>query len=351
MGLGMTSKKLSICMATFNRGKFIAETLDSILGQMVPSVELVVVDGASPDNTPEVMAQYLLLYPEIRYYREQINSGVDADYDKAVGYAKGEYCWLMTDDDLLRPGAVAHVLESIESAPELIVVNSEVRNVDFSKLYVERLLSFPMDREYEANTGENFFTEVASYLSFIGGVVIKRQSWLTRDRVRYYGTLFIHVGVIFQHPPIENVNVIAEPLITIRYGNGMWSPRSFEIWTFKWPELIWSFADFSDQAKLQVTQYEPRKSMSRLFRNRAMGVFTAAEVQKFWPNSAGKVERMIALLLSIFPASLANFISVLYLSLSANPNQMALHDLLHSRHAGLPSQLLARIFNIESRRS
>jgi len=346
MGLGMTSKKLSICMATFNRGKFIAETLDSILGQMVPSVELVVVDGASPDNTPEVMAQYLLLYPEIRYYREQINSGVDADYDKAVGYAKGEYCWLMTDDDLLRPGAVAHVLESIESAPELIVVNSEVRNVDFSKLYVERLLSFPMDREYEANTGENFFTEVASYLSFIGGVVIKRQSWLTRDRVRYYGTLFIHVGVIFQHPPIENVNVIAEPLITIRYGNGMWSPRSFEIWTFKWPELIWSFA-----AKLQVTQYEPRKSMSRLFRNRAMGVFTAAEVQKFWPNSAGKVERMIALLLSIFPASLANFISVLYLSLSANPNQMALHDLLHSRHAGLPSQLLARIFNIESRRS
>lgn len=338
MGLGMTSKKLSICMATFNRGKFIAETLDSILGQMVPSVELVVVDGASPDNTPEVMAQYLLLYPEIRYYREQINSGVDADYDKAVGYAKGEYCWLMTDDDLLRPGAVAHVLESIESAPELIVVNSEVRNVDFSKLYVERLLSFPMDREYEANTGENFFTEVASYLSFIGGVVIKRQSWLTRDRVRYYGTLFIHVGVIFQHPPIENVNVIAEPLITIRYGNGMWSPRSFEIWTFKWPELIWSFADFSDQAKLQVTQYEPRKSMSRLFRNRAMGVFTAAEVQKFWPNSAGKVERMIALLLSIFPASLANFISVLYLSLSANPNQMALHDLLHSRHAGLPDR-------------
>lgn len=56
--------KLSICIATYNRGKFIGETLDSILVQMEPGVELLVVDGASPDNTPEVMAQYLSLHPE-----------------------------------------------------------------------------------------------------------------------------------------------------------------------------------------------------------------------------------------------------------------------------------------------
>lgn len=342
--------KLSICIATFNRGKFIGDTLDSILIQLDPRVELIVVDGASPDNTPEVMAQYLSRFPEIRYYREPENSGVDADYDKAVGYAKGEYCWLMTDDDLLRPGAVVRVLESIEDAPELIVVNSEVKNVNFSKLYVERSLAFSVDREYGANDGEKFFAEVASYLSFIGGVVIKRQTWLARNRASYYGSLFIHVGVIFQHPPINEVKVIAEPLITIRYGNGMWSPRSFEIWTFKWPNLIWSFADFSDQAKLQVTQREPRRSISRLIRNRALGAFTRAEVQKFWPASAGKGERMIASLLSIFPASLANFLSVFYLSCSANPNQMALHDLLHSKHAGLPSRMMSRVLNIESRK-
>ena len=337
-------------MATFNRGKFIGETLDSILSQMDSRVELVVVDGASPDNTPEVMAQYLSRYPEIRYYREQINSGVDADYDKAVGYANGEYCWLMTDDDLLRPGAVACVLQSIEDSPELIVVNSEVKNVNFFKLYVERSLAFTEDRKYAANDGEKFFAEVAGYLSFIGGVVIKRQTWLERNRADYYGTLFIHVGVIYQHPPISKVKVIAEPLITIRYGNGMWSPRSFEIWTFKWPNLIWSFADFSDTAKLQVTQREPRKSISRLIRNRALGAFTGAEVQKFWPASAGKGERIIASLLSIFPASLANFLSVFYLSCSANPNQMALHDLLHSKHAGLPSRMMARVLSVESRK-
>ncbi|MEJ1958886.1 MAG: glycosyltransferase [Nitrosomonadales bacterium] len=49
------------------------------------------VDGASPDSTPEIMAKYLSRYPSIRYYREQENSGVDKDYDKALGYATGEY--------------------------------------------------------------------------------------------------------------------------------------------------------------------------------------------------------------------------------------------------------------------
>ena len=158
--------KLSICVATYNRGKFIGETLDSILCQSMQGVEIVVVDGASPDNTPEVMAPYLSAHPEIRYFREQENSGVDRDYDKAVAYATGEYCWLMTDDDLLRPGAVSRVLERIDGSPDLVVVNAEVRNYDFSIVLQERILDFSGDREYGAEDGEKFFSEAAG-LSFV----------------------------------------------------------------------------------------------------------------------------------------------------------------------------------------
>ena len=342
--------KLSICIATFNRGKYIGETLDSILSQLNPLVEIVVVDGASPDNTSEVLVKYVKDYPVIRYYRESVNSGVDIDYDKAVGYALGEYCWLMTDDDLLRPNAISRVLESMASGPELIVVNSEVRNVDFSKLYAKHCMNLASDIKYDVKDGDQFFIDTASHLSFIGGVVIKRQIWLQRNRDRYYGTLFVHVGVIFQSPSIKKANVLAEPLITIRYGNGMWSPRSFEIWTFKWPKLIWSFLEFSEESKQKITQREPRKSITRLIRNRGLGAFSRAEIKKLWPSNAGKIELTIAFLLSIFPSSLANFLSVLYLSSHGNKTHMALHDLLHSKHAGMMSQKIAKLFNIKSRK-
>lgn len=336
------SLKLSICIATYNRGPFIGATLDSIIPQMDSTVEIVVVDGASPDNTSEVMAQYLLRHPEIRYYREKENSGVDGDYDKAVGYAKGEYTWLMTDDDLLRPGAIATVLSTLGGDYDLIVVNSEVRNTDLNAVFESQRLEFDVDRSYSATDSGTFFADAAGYLSFIGCVVIRRTCWLARNRTAYYGTLFIHVGVIFQSPPIVNIRVIAEPLIIIRYGNAMWTSRSFEIWMFKWPKLIWSFPDFSDTVKRKVCRREPWRSVKALFQNRALGAYTVVEFQKFWPSDTGKIERLIAYILSIFPASLANSIMVFYFSILDKPARMALHDLLYSGNAGVLSRFLAR---------
>ncbi|MBU0784427.1 MAG: glycosyltransferase family 2 protein [Gammaproteobacteria bacterium] len=341
----MLIPKLSICIATFKRGRFIGETLESILAQLQPGVEIVVVDGASPDDTPEVMARYAEAHPGIRYFREAQNSGVDADFDKAVSYAKGEYCWLMTDDDLLRPGAVAAVLSALEGHDDLIIVNSEVLNVDLSELFEKQRLIFDQDKVYRAEDREAFFIETAAYLSFIGCVVIKRAFWMTRERATYYGSLFIHVGVIFQNPPLSNVRVIAEPLITIRYGNAMWTSRSFEIWMFKWPGLIWSFPDFSEKAKRVVCRREPWRSAKALFHNRALGAYSLTEYRKFWRGDIGKLEKLIALTVSIFPASLANLVMITYFTLTPKPTGMAVHDLLFSKNAGALSRFAASILS------
>ncbi|CAH1198756.1 Glyco_trans_2-like domain-containing protein [Candidatus Nitrotoga sp. BS] len=338
----MDLPKLSICISTYNRGQFIGETLDSILGQMVSDVELVIVDGASPDNTPEVMAQYLLRYPEIRYFREQENSGVDGDYDKAVGYARGKYCWLMTDDDLLYPKAISRVLESINGAFDLVVVNSEIRNIDFSRVLKTRFLKFASDREYTAKDGEKFFSEVGNCLSFIGGVVIKRNLWHERDRSSYYGTLFIHVGVIFQHPPINRVKVIADPLIIIRYGNAMWTSRGFEIWMFKWPQLIWSFPDFSDQSKSVVCSKEPWRLIKKLILYRATGGYAMSEYHHFIEDKTKGLSRGMYMAIAMFPATIANFLASLYCVCMNRNARSGLYELSRSRHATWASRFLTR---------
>lgn len=338
----MNETKLSICMATYNRGRFIGETLDSILSQIVPGVELVIVDGASPDNTPEVMAQYLLRYPEIRYFREQENSGVDGDYDKAVGYARGEYCWLVTDDDLLSPMAIFRVLESLNGGFDLVVVNSQVRNVDFSKVLETRLLKCTTDKEYAAKDGEEFFSEVANYLSFIGGVVVKRSLWLGRDRLSYYGTLFIHIGVIFQHPPINKVKIIADPLIIIRYGNAMWTSRGFEIWMFKWPQLIWSFSDFSDQSKSAVCSKEPWRPIKKLILYRATGGYTVSEYRHFIAVRTKGLSCGIYMAIAMFPATIANAFVSLYCVFVNRNARSVLYDLSRSKYATWVSRFLAR---------
>lgn len=341
--------RLSICIATYNRAAFIAETLNSILGQMTREVELVVVDGASPDNTPDVVADLAARHPALRYYREQVNSGVDGDYDKAVGYAQGEYCWLMTDDDVLIPGAVQRVLSALATRPPLVVVNAEVRNVDLTVTLKSPRLDVYEDIEYDANRAEDFFARAATYLSFIGGVVIRRELWLARDRKSYYGTQFIHLGVLFQSPPIGAAKVVAQPLIMIRNGNAMWTPRAFEIWSFRWPALLWSFRDFSEAARRSVCPREPWRGFNFLLFHRALGSYSIAEFRKHLAGIARGRARLVAWLMARFPAALANLAVVTYFGLFKRSARVELYEVLRSRHAGAMSRLAARSLGVDLR--
>lgn len=333
-------------MATFNRSQYISETLDSILKEIPDGVELVIVNGASPDNTDEVVAPYLLKYPQISYYHEKKNSGVDEDFDKAVNYASGEYCWLMPDDDLIIPGAISSILKALQEKPDLVVINSECWNANFSKNLHTKMLSIKKDERYTTSDNEQSFLDLARCLSYIGSVIIERRKWLARDRVSYYGSLFIHVGVIYQNPPLSLVIAIAKPLIKIRYGNSMWTPRTFEIWYLKWPKLIWSF-NYSEELKVKVVRKNPTSSLLKLFKSRALGQYSRYEYKKFISSNPASINKIIAWGISIYPKKLANLICVFYHCFNKKNSLFALFDLLRSSQASVFSRFVAYFFNVK----
>jgi abequosyltransferase len=59
---------LSICVPTYNFGKFIGDTLKSILCQTADGVEINVLDGASTDNTSDIVRQFQANYPNLKYH-------------------------------------------------------------------------------------------------------------------------------------------------------------------------------------------------------------------------------------------------------------------------------------------
>jgi abequosyltransferase len=269
---------LSLCISTLNRADWIGETLDKILPQIAANVELVIVDGGSTDGSEALISRYAARNSRIKYRREESNSGVDADFDKAVVYANGEYCWLMSDDDIIVPHAIAAVLAALDSRPDVVVVNAEIRDKALSTVLKARQLEIEQDCDYGASDHERFFADVGSYLSFIGAVVVRREWWMSRERAAYFGTLFVHVGVIFQQPAPARVKVIAEPLVRIRYGNAQWTARAFEIWISGWPGLVWSFTHFSEQARRNVSPQYPAAALKTLLWYRAIGAYGPAQL-------------------------------------------------------------------------
>ena len=293
---------LSICIATYNRAGYIGETLDSIIPQLDDEVELLVVDGASTDNTGVIVQEFAQKESRIHYVRLPAKGGVDHDYDKSVELARGKFCWFFTDDDLLRPGAVAAVKTAIKKGYDLVVVNFELRDRKLSTILKHQQIIIQDNKVYAPNDMESLFVDALYCLSFIGAVVIRRSLWLSRDRESYFGTEFIHIGVIFQKPMTAPAAILSDPHIIARAGNHQWAPRSFEVWMFKWPKLVWSFKDISDEAKLSVTHREPWRRFKNLIIHRSIGGYNSQFYRQYFSTmKANVLWKFCALLIACFP--------------------------------------------------
>ena len=65
---------ISVIICTYNRSAMLKEAIDSVLAQSYPYKEIIVLDGNSPDNTPEMMQQYAS-NPAVIYLRDEIDKG------------------------------------------------------------------------------------------------------------------------------------------------------------------------------------------------------------------------------------------------------------------------------------
>ena len=124
---------LSLCVPTFNRAALLDQSLQAILAQITPdihqAVEVVVIDNASPDTTPDVVAQAQARFPHValRSVRRPQNIGCDANFCDAPNQARGEWVYLLSDDDVLLPGAVARLLGLIAERPQVDAFALNVR--------------------------------------------------------------------------------------------------------------------------------------------------------------------------------------------------------------------------------
>jgi abequosyltransferase len=295
---------VSICIATYNRGAFIGETLDSIIGQITNGVEVLVVDGASTDDTPAIVEAYARRCPQLRYIRLPAKGGVDQDYSRAVEYAQGKMCWLFTDDDLMAAGAIADVLEQARRDYSLIVVNAEVKDATLVGTVAESLLPIKSDTILEPGDLSALFGTAIQILSFIGCVVIDRALWLRRDKATYFGTEFVHVGVIFQAPLPGRVLLMADPRIVIRFGNAQWSRRAVEIWMVKWPRLLASFSTVSPSMTHAYREPPLLQRTKTLLVHRSRGEYSLAEYRRWFAGPDDSRWRVVALAVAFLPQSL-----------------------------------------------
>ena len=135
---------VSIILPSFNQGRFIKKTLESILNQTYLRIEVIVMDGGSTDGTIGILKEY---GSKINWISEP-DKGEYFAINKGILRAKGKYIKYSPTDDLIAPQSVALSVNYMEVHPEVAMVYGQFAYIDEEDKILEfSTQSFPFSLE------------------------------------------------------------------------------------------------------------------------------------------------------------------------------------------------------------
>lgn len=117
---------VTIITPSFNQGEFIEDTIKSVLAQDYTNIEYIVLDGASTDNTLDVLKKY----EDKIQWKSKKDKGQSYAIEKGFKWSDGEIIIWLNSDDTLTPGAVTRAVKEFEADDELAFIYGKSHYID-----------------------------------------------------------------------------------------------------------------------------------------------------------------------------------------------------------------------------
>ena len=179
---------VSVCVTTYNHERYIAQAIESVLGQRTTfAVEVVVGEDCSTDNTLAICREYEKNYPDrVRVVASESNIGMHHNYRRTIEACRGKYIAMLDGDDWFSDMDKLQIqVEQLEkSGAAMCYTRSERRGEDGSSvIYPEGALHTSFEDMLRLNTAENCTTVALKerILEYYAEVEPQTKGWLTDD--------------------------------------------------------------------------------------------------------------------------------------------------------------------------
>jgi glycosyltransferase involved in cell wall biosynthesis len=122
--------RVSIAVPAYNCERFVAQSLESLLGQTYGDFELVISDNASTDGTEDVCRRYAALDRRVRYVRRSENIGGPGNFRYVFSLCEGEYHKWSTADDYWDQNFLARAVEVLDRNADVVLCYPKTRLID-----------------------------------------------------------------------------------------------------------------------------------------------------------------------------------------------------------------------------
>ena len=110
-----------VIVPCYNYGRFLRQAAESVLSQNV-DFRLLIIDDASQDESDEVGQELARQDPRVTFRRHAVNAGHIDTYNEGIDWVRGDYCTILSADDLLMPGALPRAAAAFAASPEMVMV-------------------------------------------------------------------------------------------------------------------------------------------------------------------------------------------------------------------------------------
>jgi glycosyltransferase involved in cell wall biosynthesis len=237
--------KVSVLMPAHNYERYVAEALESALGQDYPpeEFEIVVVDDGSTDRTAEIIAELADANPGRIKLIQQQNSGQIKTVERARTQARGELLALLDADDVWLPNKLRRQVELFDTRPEVALVFCDMNTIDATGKIVSHTLYEPGEFDLQRLYARVLRTNVVYNSSLVVRAEVFREApdaieawdwWLTlcAHEVGEYAYIAEPLALYRQHGENMLLGATGSKLLALRRRQ-----LRFQLWAFRSLEL------------------------------------------------------------------------------------------------------------------
>ena len=157
-----TTPRLTIGLPVYNGEKYVAESIEALLGQSFTDFELIISDNASTDGTGDISRRYEKQDSRVRYFRQPQNIGLAPNHNFVAEQARGELFKWASNDDLYARDLLERCVDALDKHPDVVLAHSWTARVDASGTVTKAF-------EYPLNTASPRAPERFRSLLFVSG--------------------------------------------------------------------------------------------------------------------------------------------------------------------------------------
>jgi glycosyltransferase involved in cell wall biosynthesis len=234
---------LSLCIPTYNRLMLLTEALSAIIIQIddkfTRSVEILISNNASTDDTEKYVKEVIANHPhlQIRYLCNEANMGADTNICRVIKQAKGEWIYLLSDDDIFLPGGLAKLLELIEKYPDFDAFCLNMYSFDKDP-YLQGKSVFDIAEDKIIMNKDESLIFFSTWITFISTLAFRRKAIVEKEHDDKIGTClalcYSYLDVLVHG---NGLYIVKDNFVAIR-SNNTGGYNLFEVFVKNFSDLL-----------------------------------------------------------------------------------------------------------------